>query len=266
MTADERALGAGVSAYLRASVTLARETVRIGPFLASFSSADPIRFLNYAIPDDGAVPTSADVAALTDAYHQRGRLPRLEYVPPAAPAVEAVLVAAGWGVEGRLPLMVLPASTPVDGEPPSGIELVAPASAADLQATVAAQNEAYGEGPPGPDGGAGIGRTIEHGGRVVLARVTDGGEAVGGGLFSKPQDGVTEISAIGVRAPFRRRGIATGMVRWLAREARLVGATTVFLMAESAIEEGIYARIGFETVGEMLHISRAPGPASPGRD
>jgi len=56
------------------------------------------------------------------------------------------------------------------------------------------------------------------------------------------------------------------MVRWLAREARLVGATTVFLMAESAIEEGIYARIGFETVGEMLHISRAPGPASHGRD
>lgn len=84
--------------------------------------------------------------------------------------------------------------------------------------------------------------------------------------FSKPQDGVTEISAIGVRAPFRRRGIATGMVRWLAREARLVGATTAFLMAESAIEEGIYARIGFETVGEMLHISRAPGLASPGRD
>jgi len=212
-----------VSAYLRASVTLARETVRIGPFLASFSSADPIRFLNYAIPDDGAVPTSADVAALTDAYHQRGRLPRLEYVPAAAPAVEAVLVAAGWGVEGRLPLMVLPASTPVDGEPPSGIELVAPASAADLQATVAAQNEAYGEGPPGPDGGAGIGRTIEHGGRVVLARVTDGGEAVGGGLFSKPQDGVTEIAAIGVRAPFRRRGIATGMVRcW--RERRVSSA------------------------------------------
>lgn len=139
--ADERALGAGVSAYLRASVTLARETVRIGPFLASFSSDDPLRFLNYAIPEDGAVPTSADVAALTDAYHQRGRLPRLEYVPAAAPAVEAVLVAAGWGVEGRLPLMVLPASTPVDGEPPSGIELVAPASAADLQATVAAQNE-----------------------------------------------------------------------------------------------------------------------------
>ncbi len=219
MTAGERALGAGVSAYLRASVTLARETVRIGPFLASFSSADPIRFLNYAIPDDGAVPTSADVAALTDAYHQRGRLPRFEYVP-----------------------------------------------AADLQATVAAQNEAYGEGPPGPDGGAGIGRTIEHGGRVVLARVTDGGEAVGGGLFSKPQEGVTEIAAVGVRAPFRRRGIATGMVRWLAREARLVGATTVFLMAESATEEGTYARIGFETVGEVLHISRAPGPTSPGRD
>ena len=52
------------------------------------------------------------------------------------------------------------------------------------------------------------------------------------------------------------RGIATAMVRWLAREARGAGATTVFRMAGSRVEERIYARIGFKTVGEMLHISR----------
>ncbi len=255
MSVDELTFGAQVTAYLRASVTLARDTARVGPFLASFSSSDSNRFANYAIPDDGATPSPSHVAALTDAYRSRDRLPRLEYVPAVAPDVEPVLAAAGWQVEGRLPLMLLDPATDLDGTVPVGVELVAPITDAELLATATAQNEAYGEGPPGPAGGDGLRRTINNGGRVVLARLADGGEAIGGGLFPSPRDGVTEIAAIGVREPFRRRGIATAVVRWLAREAQAAGAGTVFLMAESEVEERIYARIGFETVGEMLHIS-----------
>src|SRR5689334_15930197 len=72
-----------VAGYIRAST--ARRSERIGPFLAGFDlhSADPWR--NYAVPDDGARPTPAEVAALVDAFVARGRTPRLEYVPQAAP-------------------------------------------------------------------------------------------------------------------------------------------------------------------------------------
>ncbi len=262
MSVDELTFGAQVSAYLRASVTLARETARVGPFLASFSISDSNRFANYAIPDDGATPTLAQVVALADAYRGRDRLPRLEYVPAVAPGVESALLAAGWQVEGRLPLMLLPPAIDLDGTVPAGVELMAPITDGELLATAAVQNEAYGEGPPGPGGGDGLRRTIKNGGHVVLARLAGGGEAIGGGLFPSPQDGVTEIAAIGVREPFRRRGVASAMVRWLAREAQAAGAETVFLMAESEVEERIYARIGFEAVGEMLHIS---SPASSDR-
>ncbi len=251
-------VGRRINAYLRASVTLSRETERIGPFLASFSPEDDNRFLNYAIPDDDAEPTAADVSALTDVCRRRERLPRLEYVPVAASAVERSLIDAGWDPEGCLPLMILPEHADIHGGLPADVELVAPVTDAELLATVAAQNEAYGGHPPGPDEGTALRRTIEAGGRVVLARVAGGGEPIGGGLFVAPQEGVTEISAIGVRKPFRHRGVATAMVRWLALQARANGATTVFLMAASAAEERIYARIGFATVGEVLHISRPP--------
>jgi len=247
-------VGRRISAYLRASVTLSREIERIGPFLASFSPETDNRFLNYAIPDDDAEPTAADVSALTDACRRRARLPRLEYVPVAAPAVERSLLGAGWAPEGRLPLMILPTHADIHGGLAADVDLVAPVTDVELLATVAAQNEAYGGHPPGPDEGTALRRTIEAGGRVVLARVAGGGEPIGGGLFVAPQEGVTEISAIGVRKPFRHRGVATAMVRWLALQARANGATTVFLMAASAAEERIYARIGFETVGEVLHI------------
>ena len=93
----------------------------------------------------------------------------------------------------------------------------------------------------------------------MLAQVADTAEPIGGGVFVAPHDGVTEIAAIGVRERFRRSGVATAMVRRLAQEAREAGATTVFLMAESPVEERIYARIGFETIGEMLHISDPAG-------
>ena len=131
-------VGRQISAYLRASVTRAREAERIGPFLASFSLETDNRFLNYAIPDDNAEPTAGDVSALTDSYRRRERLPRLEYMPVAAPAVERSLIDAGWAAEGLLPLMVLPPHSDVHGGLPPDVELIAPLTDAELLATVAA--------------------------------------------------------------------------------------------------------------------------------
>jgi len=94
-----------IQSYLRVAATHQRDTEQIGSFLAIFTPTNDNPFLNYAIPDDYATPSPADVTALIVAYEKRSRLPRLEYVAQLAPAVEVTLINAGFHVGGRLPLM-----------------------------------------------------------------------------------------------------------------------------------------------------------------
>lgn len=247
---------ARIQAYLRAAASRVRDTERIGPFLATFTSYSDNSYLNYALPDDDATPAAADVAALVLAYQRRGRVPRLEYVARLAPAVEAVLLDAGFRVEGRLPLMSCPPGAEQWLPAPSGIELVLPVSDEELLATVAVQNEAYGDPPPGREVIHRLRAAIADGQIVVLARVAASGEPVGAGICSVPDQGTTEIAAIGVRAPFRRRGVASALTARLLREALDAGVELAFLMAEHETETRIYRRVGFTPIGEILHISR----------
>ena len=83
-------------------------------------------------------------------------------------------------------------------------------------------------------------------------------EPVGGGLCTGPHDGATELTSVGVREPFRRRGIAEAMTRSLARRMEAQGCDCIFLMADSERVAEIYARAGFETISEVLHISVGP--------
>jgi ribosomal protein S18 acetylase RimI-like enzyme len=248
-------MDAHIQLYLRAAASRTRDTEQIGPFWATFSRSSDNPFLNYAIPDGGATPSPADVAALIDAYRRRGRRPRLEYLPGLAPAVEAALVAAGFSVEGRLPLMICPPGAERDLPIPDGIELIAPGSDAELRAMIAAQHEAYGD--PAPTSGE-VERRKAHlaaGGIAVLAREVATGEAAGAGICDVPIDHTSELAGVGVRARFRRRGIAGALTAWLARRAFAAGVTTLFLMAAREEEARIYARVGFSTTSEILHIS-----------
>jgi GNAT superfamily N-acetyltransferase len=163
-----------------------------------------------------------------------------------------VLLAAGFEVEGRLPLMTCV-------EPhvaiPDGIELTLPASEEEFLGVAQVQWEAYGEREPLPQRAIdGLRRTAESGGVVVLARDSTTAEPAGGGLCVAPHDGVTELTSIGVRETFRRRGIAAAMAGWLA-QAAVDRGLCVFLMAMGADEARIYARAGFVEQGEVLHIS-----------
>ena len=245
-------LSVSVHAYLRESVSAGRDTERIGPFLASFSRRSANPFLNYAIPDDAANPTAGDVAALRDAYARRGLRARLEYLPALSPAVEPALLAGGFEVEGRLVLME-PRNDAV-AMPPPGIELVVPATPDACLALRRVQYEAYGEsGDPTDADAEALLRNLDAGGGALLARTTDG-LAVGAGEFTAVIGGVSEITSIGVVPAFRRRGIAAAVCAGLARDVRAAGADSPFLMANEA-ESRVYHRVGFEPVGEVLHIS-----------
>src|SRR3954447_11057305 len=106
--------------YLRGTAARGREVVRAGPFTAYLDRSDALRFLNYAIPDEGAAPTAKDAAELARAFAARDRLPRLEYVEDEAPGLAAALEAAGYAREATLDLMTCTPATLREPPPPDG--------------------------------------------------------------------------------------------------------------------------------------------------
>ncbi len=251
-----------IQAYLRHTAARWRETERVGPFLATFTPGSENPYLNYAIPDDGAVPTAADVDALVLAFERRRRTPRLEYLPAPAPAVEQSLVRAGFTADGRLPVMTCTRETLVEDDEPVGIEVLVPVTDDELAGTISATNEAYVDPaaahPPSPAAIANRRELLSAGGCVVLGRDRATGEPAGAGITEVPHVGVTELAGIGVRPRFRRRGVAAAVTSRLAREAfaRHPSLHTIWLTPGGADGQRIYSRVGFVPTSEALHISR----------
>ncbi len=239
-------------AYLRAAAERRPLKRRSGPFLATFD-ADPNVYLNYAMPDDDADPSPADIAALVALFAAQGRKPRLEYIPAAAPKVEAALRGAGFAVEARVPVMLCTPGMPVHVPATQDIAVFLATEEQDLIAIDEAQAEAYGAPPRGPGSHK---RTLRAGGLVAAARDLASGAIIGGGVAMPPVNGIGEIAGIGVRADFRRRGAAGAITALLAREAFARGFALIWLTPGSAQAERLYARAGFAAVSEALHISR----------
>jgi GNAT superfamily N-acetyltransferase len=248
--------------YLRGAASRDRDVERIGPFLATFDPHSTIPYLSYAIPDDGARPTMADVAALVDAYARHDRLPRLEYLPTAAPGVEAALLAGGFVVDARLAVMTCAVGAAVDLEPGDGIVIAPPTTDEDFRAMRAAQYAAFGEiveDHPSDGDDEELARQrqrLADGGLALLARDLATGAVVGGGVATVPGDGVTEIAGNGVLEQHRRRGIAGAITAALARAAHAAGTTTVWLTPGGDGAHRVYARAGFTDTTSQVHLSR----------
>ncbi|MEI9992388.1 MAG: GNAT family N-acetyltransferase [Rhizomicrobium sp.] len=246
------ALNRKLLAYLRTAAERRPLKRRSGPFLATFD-ADPNVYLNYAMPDDDADPSPADIAALIGLFAAQGRKPRLEYIPAAAPQVEPALLAAGFTVEARLPVMLCMPGSTVRTPATRDIAVFLATEERDLIAIDQAQAEAYGAPPRGPGSHK---RTLRAGGLVAAARDMASGAIIGGGVAMPPQGGIGEIAGIGVRSDFRRRGAAGALTALLAREVFARGFDLLWLTPGGEQAERIYARAGFAAVSEALHISR----------
>nr|WP_221472162.1 GNAT family N-acetyltransferase [Amycolatopsis umgeniensis] len=242
-----------MQSYIRTTAAKFRETERIGPFLATYTTGNDHMFLNYAIPDNGETPSAQDVAKLTEAFRARGLTPRLEFLTEAAPEAEAVLVEGGYALERRIPLMVCPPGQVVEQPIPAGIALKTPVTPAELRLMIRAQNVAFGEPDPGehvePSPAQLNGETIS-----VMA-LTGSGECVGGGVATAILDGASEIAGIGILDGYRQRGIAAALTEHLTREAHARGGDSVFLTPGAGQAERVYGRVGFKTVAECVHLS-----------
>ncbi|QWF82923.1 GNAT family N-acetyltransferase [Amycolatopsis sp. CA-230715] len=246
-----------LQSYIRTNAATGRETERIGPFLATFSPRSANRFVNYAVPDDGAVPTTSDVVALIEAYRRRNLVPRLEFMTDTAPEAEPALRGVGFTVERRIPVMTCPPGQVITQPEPVGTTLVVPRTDADYAAMLAAQHEAYDSFEPITDDDVADAKdNVARGGLAVVAYDRETGEAAGGGVADVITGGFTELAGFGVRAPYRRRGIAAAITECLTRRAHERGAHLPFLTPAGPPEERIYAKAGYRPAHEMVHLSR----------
>lgn len=242
-----------IPAYVRA--LFGPSALRVGPFLAGLDPHDAGRYRNYAVPDDGAAPTVEEVAALVRAFTDRDRIPRLEYLPDACPDLEAALTGAGFTLEARIPVLVADPAR-ATGAPVAGIELSPARTDDELWAVAGAQAEAYVQPEVTVHDRDRLRAVLDRGGLVALARDASTGAGVGGGLCAPPHEGVSELAAVGVRAAYRRRGIAAALTAELTRACAGAGISTPFLTPAGPAEQRIYERAGYRVTGEMIHISR----------
>lgn len=228
----------------------------VGPFAVLFSERNPSPFANYAIPLDFADPTPAEIEALVEAFRARERQPRLEFAPSAAPKVEAALVAAGFAVELRPPMMTRrpePVLAPFVTE---GFDLTTAETDQALLDHATVQKAAFGDPTPAGEGDvAGLRRSVRRGGYVLIAHCRETGEAAGAGAYMPPQNGVTEITGIAVAERFRRRGLGHAITCALAEQAFRAGCALAFLSAAGEAQSAIYARAGFVRRSPMAYMS-----------
>ncbi len=232
------------------------KAVESGPFVIGLDPDTDSPHINYATPLTGVTVTAADVAALVETFTAAGRKPRLEYVTSCAPGLEELLAAAGFTVEARHQYLVCTPATVSAPPVPRGFVLAEPGTDRDRAALISAQMEAFGEAPQATEADVARTRRSQERGGVVLAAFDGSGECAGGGQSSAPNDGVSEVTGIAVRQPFRRLGLGAAITADLARKLFAGGAELAWLEAGGHDSWRVYERVGFVPAGQRLYISR----------
>lgn len=137
-------MDADVQSHARTLAQRSPDHLRIGPFTVRHNPDWQLKYANYAIPDQGAEPTAADVQALIAAFRERDRMPRLEFLPGGAPAVEPVLLAAGFTVENRAPILACALGDLLPPKPVDALVIAEPATDAEFDAAARVQHHGYG--------------------------------------------------------------------------------------------------------------------------
>ena len=235
-----------VQASIRTVNAAERDPIDAGPFTLYRHRTSDHPYANYAVPDAGAVAWEG-IDALRAAFAAEGLQPRLEFVAECAPGLEEALAADGFTLQGRYPVMTLPAEQLREVPAPDGVVIARVLEGGDVRALLATAAEAFGDGPPTDA------QIAAYRGRGHLARAD--GEPVGAAFHSSLADGVSELGGIGERERFRRRGIAGALTGAAAAAAVAAGAQLCFLTPGDEGAERVYARAGFARAGTtMVHM------------
>jgi ribosomal protein S18 acetylase RimI-like enzyme len=243
-----------IMAFIRES-RKGRNLMRVGAFLMLITPATKLTFLNYAIPDDDANPSEADIETLIAAFRDADRIPRLEFLPTVAPALEPALVGAGFTVEGRLPLMTCTVKTLLDLPVPDGVSFAVPSDRATLRTMVELQHDIFEDPEPVDEPTVARARaSLDRGGRAVVCLDLETRALVGAAQMVSPAGGASEVVGVVTAPSHRRRGIAAAMVSLLAGQSFDAGLSTVFLEAAHGAD-GAYRNAGFRRTSTSLHLS-----------
>jgi GNAT superfamily N-acetyltransferase len=195
------------------------------------------------VPNAGTLAWDG-IDALREAFVARGLGPRLEFVAECAPGLEEALAAAGFELQGRYPVMTLPAEDLREVPAPEGVVIGRVLPGGDVRTLLRTAAEAFG------DDGPTDAQVEGYAGRGHLARAD--GEPAGSAFHSAIAEGVTELVGIGVRERFRRRGIAAALTAASATAAVACGAELCFLTPGDDGAERVYARAGFARAGTTV--------------
>jgi ribosomal protein S18 acetylase RimI-like enzyme len=237
------------------------EVAEVRGFVAGFDPSSTSPYLNYATPLPDARPTAQDVAALIEAFRERGLMPRLEFAPGAAPTVEQALREAGFGTEAVNEYLVCtpgtltmpsPAGTP---DAPAPLLVETPSTDEDYASIDAALSEAFaGAFASSPEGVARLRRIQDGGGAVRFVRAPDGGCA-GAASCSAPAVGTAELAGVGTRPAFRGRGVAGSVTATLTGTMFARGARSVWLEYAGEGSRRTYERVGYRPGGTRLYMT-----------
>ncbi|MCU0501272.1 MAG: GNAT family N-acetyltransferase [Anaerolineae bacterium] len=245
--------------YMRRAAMLGREGVETPPFVCLFSPNDPLRFFNYAKPLEpvGAEPDGLNesLATLRQAFRTRQRVPRFEFIEEFAPDLGPALVAAGFSLEDRYPLLVCTPETlrqmpPIDGLTITTLTPDSPVD--DLLACLAVQQQGFGEMAGDPPTLADVDdlRANLACEGAFLARMA--GVPAGAMMYTAPFDGLTELVGGTTLEAYRRRGIGAAMIAAAAADAFGRSVEIVLLTAASEHASGVFQRAGFWWYGTSL--------------
>ncbi|WP_327267729.1 GNAT family N-acetyltransferase [Streptomyces sp. NBC_01218] len=246
-----------VQSFAVANLRRRPHALETGGFVAGFDPATSSPYINYATPHPGARPTRDDVRALVAAFRERGLVPRLEFAPDAAPAVEAALRDAGFTVEETHPYLVCTPATLIpphrDGRHPA-VPVETPSCDEEYAAVDAAQAESFGGLlTPSTEGTARLRRTQESGGGVRFVRAPDG-SCAGAAACSAPAVGTAELAGVATRPAYRGRGIAGAVTAALTGAMFDQGAASVWLEFSGAGSRRVYERLGYRHHGTRLYM------------
>lgn len=260
MSGPEPHAVARVARGLRAAALAAKDREDVGPLLLGLHPASDRYYGSVAVPAAGVAPADVDARVLSrarDAFAARGRRLRVELVEQDVPGVADALVALGLEVEARVPLLVCAPQDLVAVDPPAGIGIEHIPSSADDEIV----HEALQAGRAAFAGAADV--TDDEVARVTEI-VLDGGlvaardafhRVVGSGFAMVPQEGVSEITAIGVDERARGQGLGTALTSAITAAAFAAGVELAVLSPGDERAHGIYARVGYRPLADMVFLA-----------